>query len=190
MTPRRVEIDEELSGRLAHVRTRERVRGLRKREWVFLSIFLVVAIASYFNFRRVIVSGRSMEPTYQNGEALIMWKLAPRDRLKRGDVIVFRQGGDELIKRIVYISPPGEVGHYPPPGFPTTYSNPAGWYIPADAPPWATFGLYFFKIRAGMSPPPPLGNTIYVMGDNFPVSDDSRHFGPISPSQVLGRIIQ
>ncbi len=190
LTPRRVEIDEELSGRLAGVRKRERVRGLRKREWVFLSFFLAVAVAAYANFQRVIVTGRSMEPTFQDREALVMWKLAPRDRLRRGDVIVFRQGGDELIKRIVFICPPGQAGEYPPPGFPRTYSNPAGWYIPADAPPWMTFRLYFHRVRLGLVPPPPLGSTIYVMGDNFPISDDSRHFGPINPSQVLGRVIQ
>ena len=183
-------MDEELAGRLAHVRKREQVRGLRKREWVFLSVFLVVAVAAYLNFQRVIVSGRSMEPTYRNGEALIMWKLAPRDQLRRGDVIVFRQGKDELIKRIIYIASPKQVGQYPPPGFPMTYSNPEGWYIPADAPSWMTFGLYFFKIRTGLAPPPPLGSTIYVMGDNFPISDDSRDYGPISPAQVLGRVIQ
>ena len=44
---------------------------------------------------------------YHNGEAVVVWKLAPHDKLKPGDVIVFRQGGDELIKRIVYIADPG-----------------------------------------------------------------------------------
>jgi signal peptidase I len=187
---RRVEIDDALASRLSQVRKREHIRGLRKREWVFLSFFLVLAIAAYANFERVIVTGHSMEPTYHNHETLVMWKLAPRNRLKRGDVIVFRQGRDELIKRILYICPPGQSGKYPPPGFPQTYINPEGWRIPADAPPWMTFQWYFLKIHLGITPPPPLDQTIYVMGDNFPISDDSRDYGPISPSQILGRIIQ
>lgn len=30
---------------------------------------------------------------------------------------------------------------------------------------------------------------LYVLGDNLLVSDDSRNFGPIRPSQVLGKVI-
>ena len=185
-----VEIDETLAARLAHVRRREHVRGLRKREWVFLSLFLVLAVGAFVNFKRVIVNGRSMEPTYHSGEAVVVWKLAPHDKLKPGDVIVFRQGSDELIKRIVYIADPKQAGQFPPPGFPPILTNPEGWYVPASAPPWMTFRLYFVKVNAGIVPTPPLDHTIYVAGDNFRNSDDSRDFGPIAPDQILGKVLR
>ena len=72
IVPPRVEIDEALAARLAHVRRREHVRGLRKREWVFLGIFLVLALGAFANFKRVIVNGHSMEPTFHNGEAVVV----------------------------------------------------------------------------------------------------------------------
>ena len=188
--PRRVEIDEALAARLSQVRRREHIRGLRKREWVFLGFFLVLAVGAFFNFKRVVIRGRSMEPTFHSGEAVVVWKFAPRDKLKPGDVIVFRQDNDELIKRIVYIADPRQPGEFPPPGFPTTLTNPEGWHVPAGAPPWMTFRLYFAKVQAGAISAPPLNRTIYVCGDNFPHSDDSRDFGPIDPTQILGRVIQ
>lgn len=177
----RVEVNEELSTRLAQVRHRERLLGLRKREWVVLGIFLLLALAAHINFQRVVVKGHSMDPTFHNGESLVVWKLAPRDRLKAGDVIVFRQGSDDLIKRIVYITPIQEATAFPPPHFPPVLDQPN-----PNAP---SFLWYFLKVQLGYLPRPPLGNTIYVMGDNFAISDDSRHFGPINPSQILGRVL-
>ena len=156
-----MEIDEALAARLANVRRRGHVRALRKREWVFLSLFLVLALGAFVNFKRVIVNGRSMEPTFQV-EAVVVWKLAPHGKLKPGDVIVFRQGSDELIKRIVYVADPKQAGQFPPPGFPTTLTNPEGWYVPANAPLGMTFGLYFIKVETGVVPTPPLSHTIYV----------------------------
>ena len=185
----RVEIDESLAARLAHVRRREHIRGLRKREWVFLSVFLVLALGAFVNFKRVIIRGRSMEPTFHDGESVIVWKFAPRERLKPGDVIVFRQGSDELIKRIVYVADSRQPVQFPPPGFPPVLTNPQGWYVPANAPPWMTFQRYFARVEAGAVPTPSPNRTIYVAGDNFAHSDDSRDFGPINPDQILGRVL-
>ncbi|MBV9849894.1 MAG: hypothetical protein JO250_09500 [Armatimonadetes bacterium] len=186
---RRAEIDETLAARLAHVRQREHVRGLRRREWVVLAFFLILAASTSVNFKRVVVTGRSMEPTFHNGEAVLVWKFAPRDKLKPGDVIVFRRGRDELIKRILYIADPRQAGIFPPPGFPRTLTNPEGWYIPPNASPNMTFALYFFKVQYGLKPTPALNQTIYVLGDNLPFSSDSRDFGPISPDQILGKVM-
>ena len=185
----RVEIEEALAARLAQVR-REHIRGLRKREWVVLSIFLILALGAFANFKRVVISGRSMEPSFHDGEAVVVWKFAPHDKLKPGDVIVFRQGRDELIKRIVYIADPRQAGQYPPPGFPHTLTNPEGQYVPADAPPWLTFEGYFAKVEVGAVTTPPLSATLYVAGDNLLHSDDSRDFGPIDPAQILGKVIE
>ena len=77
---------------------------LRRVEWAFLAFFLLLALAAYASLQRVIVHGRSMEPTLHDGDALVAWKLMPRDKLRAGDVIVFRDAdGSELIKRIVFV---------------------------------------------------------------------------------------
>ena len=185
-----VEMDEKLAARLAQVRKREHIRGLRKREWVVLSLFLVMALGAYANFRRVIVSGRSMEPTFRDGEAVVVWKFAPHDKLKPGDVIVFRHGPDEWIKRIVYIADPRHAGEMPPPDFPRRIWTPRG--IVGDPPNdqyFMTFDSYFNKVHVGFAPTPPVNDTIYVMGDNFADSSDSRDFGPIDPGQSLGKVL-
>lgn len=182
---RQVQVDDELGTRLAGVRRREHVRGLRKREWVFLGLFLALALGCWVNFQRVVVVGHSMDPSYHSGQTVLVWKLAPRSRLHPGDVIVFRQGSDELIKRIVFVAPPQEAAHFPPAGFPSIITTPQG-----DQLPGGIFDWYFMKVNLGLVPKPPVTNTIYVMGDNFPISDDSRHFGPISPDQILGRVIR
>ncbi len=34
-----------------------------------------------------------------------------------------------------------------------------------------------------------MGNKIYLLGDNKKESTDSRHFGPVDRSQILGKVI-
>jgi len=159
--------------------------SLRRREWVVLAIFLIFALFIAFDFKRVEVNGQSMEPTYHTGDMVIVWKTAPRANLKPGDVIVFKSAdGDELIKRIVYIEPRGGPIH-----FPDWLALPNGQRLglstlfnPINSP-------YFYGRTHGQVPPPSPNRTIFVMGDNLYHSDDSRDFGPISPSQILGKVI-
>lgn len=155
---------------------------LLRRELVFLTTFLLFALVLRFNLRQGRVSGESMEPTYHNGETILLWKTSPRNRLKPGDVIVWRdENGEELIKRIAFIrkrwrpvSPSG------------CYAHPNGGRL---IPYSLLFDDYFHKVAAGQLRRPPEGNSIYVLGDNLVDSDDSRNFGPISPKQVLGKVI-
>ncbi len=174
--------------------TRQREKAallaLRKREWVVLSVFLALALLVAFNIKRVEVNGISMEPAYLNGDTVIVWKTAPRQALKPGDVIVFKSSdGDELIKRIVFVGNAQGKAQFPPPGFPRVLTTPAGVRILPDAPPEMTFEGYFGAVETGRLAAPPPQNTIYVMGDNVLHSNDSRDFGPISPSQILGKVL-
>lgn len=171
----------------AYERAKQQValKTLRQREWVVLAVFLIFALAVFINFKRVEVKGRSMEPTYYNSDMVIVWKTAPRGQLKPGNVIVFRSSdGDELIKRIAYIQPNGQAVHFP------------DWLTLADGRRIGVAGLfnpvnspYFLGLESGRTPAPTADRTIYVLGDNLPLSNDSRDFGPISPSQILGKVI-
>lgn len=164
--------------------------ALRRREWVVLSVFLVLALLVAVNIKRVEVSGISMEPSYHSGETVVVWKTVPRQTLKPGDVIVFKSSdGDELIKRIVFVADTRAAAQFPPSGFPTVLTTPAGVRILPTAPPDVTFAGYFGAVETGHIPPPPPRNTIYVMGDNVLHSNDSRDFGPISPGQILGKVL-
>ncbi len=158
--------------------------SLRRREWAFLSVFLIVALVAWVNVKRVEVKGISMNPTFNSGDLVIVWKTVPRSSLKPGDVVVFKSvDGDELIKRIAAIQPG------PAPNFPAWLSLPDGrreavaaLFNPYNSP-------YFADRLMGHLPPPAPDRTIYVLGDNLMHSNDSRDFGPISPRQLLGKVV-
>ncbi len=157
---------------------------LRRREWAFLSVFLLIALVALVNVKRVEVKGVSMEPAFHSGDLVIVWKTVPRASLKPGDVVVFKSAdGDELIKRIAAI----QTG--PAPQFPDwlTLSDGrreavAALFSPYNSP-------YFAGQLMGRVPLPAPDRTIYVLGDNLMHSNDSRDFGPISSRQLLGKVI-
>ncbi len=155
---------------------------LRKQTWIALGILFAFALLLRLDVRQGRVSGPSMEPTYHNGETVLVWKTAPRSLLKPGSVIVFRDtNGDELIKRIAFIRPVWQPA--PPGGFYKAVNS--GRLIPYSL----LFAQYFQNIASGKTLHPARDRTIYVLGDNLLESDDSRHIGPISPQQILGKVI-
>ena len=154
---------------------------LRKQTWIAIGVLLALALLLRFNLRQGRVSGPSMSPTYENGETVLIWTSAPRTRLKPSDVIIFRDtNGDELIKRIAFVRPWQPA---PPTGDFRTING--GRHIPYPV----LFGWYFQNVASGRTPVPSPDRTIYVLGDNLLESDDSRHIGPISVHQILGKVI-
>ncbi len=167
---------------------------------ILVTALLVALLIITFVFRSYQVDGPSMETTLQNNDKLIIWKV-PRtwasitrhDYIpKRGDVIVFNESGlgqygkeesKQLIKRVLGL--PGDRvvvkdGKY------TIYNaeNPDGFN------PDETLGY-------GKDIPTTSGNVdvtldehqLFVSGDNRPDSLDSRVFGPIDASQVVGKLV-
>jgi signal peptidase I len=161
-------------------RTADDLLALRKREWAVLAVLLSLSLGAYGNLKRVVIHGISMYPTYHTGQSFLVWTTVPKDRLKPGDVIVFRSpDGDELMKRIVYIRP----GPNTP--LPETVRTSQGIKRFDDA-----FNVYLQGVLAQEVPAPKPDQTIFVMGDNYDHSSDSRDFGPIAPSAILGKVIQ
>ena len=135
------------------------------------------------------VEQQSMERTLEPDQYVLVDKLTPRfDDYKRGDIVVFNppddwvQGdGTPFIKRVigvaddtveirddghVYVNdvPLEEPYVYDVDGEPqptTTASEPARWVVP--------------------------DGELFVMGDHRASSSDSRTFGPIETSHVVGR---
>ena len=123
---------------------------------------MLLAIAAYW----VLLMGESMLPAYRQGYTYEYKRFdrhtEPR-RLERGDVIVLRQstrfGAIALqVKRIV--------------GVPGDTLKAHGLTVPAR----------FYRA------PVIQAERFYVTGDNFRVSRDSRHFGTIHRSQIVGRL--
>lgn len=146
-----------------------------------LVIFLVIQNFVAQPYR---VQQQSMERTLEPDQYVLVDKLSPRfDDYKRGDIVVFdpppqwAQGepGTPFIKRIigvggdtieikdsrVYVNGVPLEEPYIFDGQPTTATDQARWIVPA--------GEYF------------------VMGDHRENSADSRIFGPIPRTAVIGR---
>ena len=80
-------------------------------KFAIISVLIVIPIRLWVA-QPFIVSGASMEPTFDNGDYLIIDEISYRfEKPKIGDVIVFRyplQTSKFFIKRIVDIPEPGE----------------------------------------------------------------------------------
>jgi signal peptidase I len=160
----------------------EKNRKTRRRQMVLVGGLLLFALLIRINLRQGQIYGDSMEPNFHNGSTVLVWKTASTANLQPGDVIIFRdKKGDELIKRIAFIRKQWQPES--PTGF---YAHPNGGRL---IPYSILFDDYFKRVKAGKTLRPAAENSIYVLGDNLVDSDDSRNFGPISPQQILGKVV-
>lgn len=147
-----------------------------------LAIFVVCYL---FLFQPNQVKGRSMDPTFHDGEYILTDKISYRLGLpKRGDVVVFRSPKNsdiDFIKRIIAL--PGErvkisggkvfvnslaldeIAYLDP----SIYTGPES-YLGEGQEITIPTGYYF------------------VMGDNRSHSSDSRDFGPVMPKEFVGKV--
>ena len=168
---------------------------------ILLTALAVALLVIAFVFRSYQVDGPSMQNTLQNSDKLIIWKV-PRTWAsvtghayipRRGDIIVFNESGlsqfndtqdtKQLIKRVIGL--PGDHlvlkdGSYTiynkahPQGFDPDKTLPYGQNMPV------TTGNTDLTLKQ---------NQIFVSGDNRPDSLDSRAFGPINASQIVGKLV-
>jgi signal peptidase I len=153
---------------------------------VAISIVIIIPIR-YFLIQPFYVKGASMEPTFHDHEYLIIDEISYRfGEPKRGDVIVFRYPRDPreyYIKRVIGL--PGEKiqvkgGNI----FIYNDNNPEGFnleekYLPNNL---ETYGTTEEIINVGQG-------EYYVFGDNRPTSKDSRNFGPVKRSFLIGKVL-
>jgi signal peptidase I len=166
---------------------------------------LITALAVAFGFIVFVfqsyqVSGPSMQQTLHDQDRLIVWKL-PRTWAKitghqyvpnRGDIIIFtetnlaqfgQENTKQLIKRVIGL--PGDrvvvanntitvFNKAHPKGFQPDKTLPYGVNITEPAQQPGTFTL--------------AKDEIFVCGDNRTNSLDSRFFGPINTSQIVGKL--
>lgn len=147
---------------------------------VALAIFVVVYL---FLFQPHQVKGASMDPNFHDGEYILTNKFQYHfDEPKRGDVIVFKspQNPDiDYIKRIIGL--PGDKVALRNNHFYVNSKELPESYI---APELFTYnGSY---LREGMEILVP-ENHYFVVGDNRPRSSDSREWGPIEKSAIIGK---
>jgi signal peptidase I len=128
-----------------------------------LLCLLGFAIYFHLTFTTVVVSGESMLPTLKSGQRVLTskayWLVGP---IKEKDVVVIRDDGPTgyIIKRVYKMA--GQV---------------VDWALVPDS----------FDFRSGEYHVPE--GTVYVLGDNRQVSEDSRRFGPVPVESIIGKVV-
>jgi signal peptidase I len=124
------------------------------------------------------VEGPSMEPTVHDGAVVLVLRLgAGADRLRRGDLVVYRDpDGAPTLKRVVGL--PGDrvamldavltVDEVPVEEPYVDHSRIDGTYL-------------------GRVVVPP--GSVYVLGDNRALSIDSREYGSVPDADLVGRVV-
>lgn len=145
--------------------------------FVALVVFVVLPIKAYIA-KPFVVSGDSMYPNIKNGDYLIVDQVTPKLKgLKRGDVVVFKYPNNPsefFIKRVIGL--PGET---------ITINGQVVTVKSGDK----KFSLSepFIELQGNNQQTQTLGeNEYWVMGDNRLQSKDSRSWGPLDKSFVIG----
>ena len=139
---------------------------------------IVLAVILYFGINaisaRVRVDGFSMNPTLQNGEYILVNRLAYKTgEPDRGDIIVFSQDGQDLIKRVIGL--PGETVNISEGIVTINGQELQEPYIAQDplyVGEWAVPEGYLF-----------------VLGDNRNDSRDSHQWGLLPVENIIGKSV-
>lgn len=151
-----------------------------------IAIFLVMAIVIVLPIRLFVaqpfvVEGESMHPTFENGDYLIVDELSYHfHQPHRGDVIVFRYPGDPsvfYIKRVIGL--PGET---------VSITKGTVTITKTDGSTLSLSEPYVVNEDATYTQNTHVATgDLFVMGDNRPKSSDSRVWGLLPESNVMGR---
>jgi signal peptidase I len=173
---------ESIADKSPRKRRRQRSGARQAIEWVLLvgAALVIALLIKTFLVQAFFIPSASMDPTLKVHDRVLVNKLSYKAHgIHRGDIVVFTKPPHEpeeikdLIKRVIGL--PGETvsgvnGHVYINGRPLQEPYlPAGTVSTIDHP---------WKIPPG---------DIFVMGDNRTNSADSRVFGPIKESSVVGR---
>ena len=179
-------------------------------EWIVLVVAAIVIalVIKQFLFQAFYIPSRSMVPTLEVGDRVLVNKLSyDLHDVNRGDIVVFesgpnkdwqRAGIDDLVKRVIAL--PGETvtqceenricidgrllkESYLPEG--TTTDLYHGSNDENGHPTSAITGCAADSPIGGCTVP---AGEFFVLGDNRSESSDARDHGPIKGSSIVGRV--
>lgn len=163
---------------ITHEASRKRRSPVFDLFWNVLVVAAIVVTVRTFIAAPYIVDGQSMQPTLENDDFLLTERLSTRfDRLQRGDIIVFLYPGniaERYVKRIIGL--PGDQirirdGQ--------VYVNDT-----AIQEPYTSSSTFTRQAKEWTVPE----DSYFVLGDNRQNSSDSREWGYVPHSNVIGRV--
>ena len=153
---------------------------------VVISLIIILPIR-YFLIQPFYVKGASMEPNFYDHEYLIIDEISYRfNEPKRGDIMVFRyprNPQEYFIKRIIGLPEEriqikqGKIYIY-------NRNYPDGLEL---AEPYLNNGGQTYSLNENIISL--AKDEYYVLGDNRGSSKDSRSFGPVDRSFIIGRVL-
>ncbi len=161
------------------------LRALGRQLWLWfcLLFFSVVSytICNHFILTSVVIQGKSMHPTLREGEHYLLDRWTYRySAPQRSDLVVLRDPGhsDYAVKRLIAL--PGETVRISRGKVYLNNKLLTEPYLAGAAPTFLPNGDERTFILGA--------EQYFVMGDNRPVSEDSRYYGPISRDSITGHI--
>jgi len=143
-----------------------------------ITVALVLIIRNYF-FIPILVNGDSMDPTFADGELLILNRIVYRTKdIERFDIIVFDYTEDKpLVKRIVGL--PGEKVEYKDSNLYINDKLVEEGFIRTN-----TIDFIISELDEEVVP----DGYYFVVGDNRNNSTDSRSIGFVKKNKIMGKV--
>ena len=181
--------DEGPAGTVPRRRRRWR-RTLTETAVTILVAVLLAGLVRTFAFQTFWIPSSSMVPTLGVYDRILVQKafFTARD-VREGDIVVFSQppldhcGGPQegdLVKRVIAL--PGQTIYSSGNSIYVNGRLLAEPYLPHDDPlgPSIASSRHPFRVPAG---------DFYMLGDNRAISCDSRYWGPINGSSIIGKVV-
>lgn len=172
------------TGRAKHGRVRSRRRSLVEWAVIVVAALVVSLLMRSYVVQTFYIPSGSMEPTLQIGDRLIVSKLSVEwGTIHRGDILVFDAPSSAsvcgpsrepiFVKRVIGL--PGD----------TIYSKGNTIYIDGKVlkETWSHFEPVAPPIVKTVVP----ANEYFMMGDNHADSCDSRYWGALPQSDIIGK---
>jgi signal peptidase I len=144
---------------------------MRQQQRYFWCLLGLCAASLLLPFRLLQVNGHSMEPTLRNGERYLLDRFYYRlGGLRVGDLVVVQHNGEQLVKRVKGL--PGDVLQFHRGGITNVTATTGTRRAPV-------LGRAEEAVEPGR---------LYLIGDNFNHSEDSRSWriGQVPESEVIG----
>lgn len=156
------------------------MKEIIKELYPYIIIILVVVLVRSFIITPVIVSGNSMKPNLNDGELLLVRKIGYNEKtIKRFDIVVIKKDKEEIIKRVIGL--PGEHISYKNNKLYVNNKLVTEDYTHLDT---KDFNLEEICTCSTI----PEGKYL-VLGDNRPISKDSRSIGLIDEKDIIGKSV-
>ena len=138
----------------------------------YIIIIVVVILIRTFIITPVRVDGASMDKTLENGQILLLYKLG---NVKRYDIVVLDEEIEDeiIIKRIIGM-----------PNDTVEIKNGKIYVNDEEIEEEYAYGQTSDYDKITLK-----DDEYFILGDNRPISKDSRYFGPVKEDEIIGKII-